>query len=149
MSIFLSFYSGLVTVLPATAFWTLVSLSAGCEYFWKSYAFVCGIFLAASFALGFFIPALSPIHWKRQPILWLLGQGLLAWLIALLALWVINLTPLCVGQDNGDGNNSVALCAVETVLVSLTCSPMEFILLSLTALPVGWLIKRLDKSELK
>ena len=103
------------------------------------------VFLAASFALGFFIPALSPALWKRQPVLWLLGQGMLAWLLALLALWIINLTPLCVGQDNGDGNNNVALCALETVMVSLTCSPLEFLLLSLTALPGGWLIKRLGQ----
>ena len=140
MSIFLRLYSGLVTALPAAISWMLVSISAGGEYFWKAYFLVCAVFLAASFALGFFIPALSPALWKRQPGLWLLGQGMLAWLLALLALWIINLTPLCVGQDNGDGNNNVALCALETVMISLSCSPLEFFLLSLTALPGGWLI---------
>ena len=147
MSIFLRFFSGFVTALPATVFWMLISTSAGSDYFWKSYFIVSGVFLAVSFALGFFIPALAPKHWKRHPSLWLFGQGLLAWLVAILALGLVNLTPLCVGQDNGDGNNDFALCMVQTVMVAIVFSPLEFILLCLTALPGGWLIKRLVKSE--
>jgi hypothetical protein len=79
--------------------------------------------------------------------LWFFGQGLLAWLVAILALGLVNLTPLCVGQDNGDGNNDFALCMLQTVMVPIVSSPLEFILLCLTALSGGWLIKRLVKSE--
>ena len=32
-------------------------------------------------------------------LLWFFGQGLLAWLAAVLALGLVNLTPLCVGQE--------------------------------------------------
>jgi hypothetical protein len=147
MSIILRFFSGFVTALPATVFWMLISTSAGSDYYWKSYFIVCGGFLAISFALGFFIPALAPKPWKRYPSLWLFGQGLLAWILAILALGLVNLTPLCVGQDNGDGNNDFALCMVQTVMVAIVFSPLEFVLLFLTALPAGWLIKRLVKSE--
>jgi hypothetical protein len=147
MSIFLSFFSGYVTALPATVLWMLISLSAGSEYFWKSYFIVSRVFLAVSFVLGFIIPALVPEHWKRHPILWLFGQGLLAWLVAILALGLVNLTPLCVGQDNGDGNNDFALCMAQSVMVPVVCSPLEFILLCLTALSGGWLIKRMVKCE--
>jgi hypothetical protein len=147
MSIFFRFFSGFVTMLPATVLWMLIFISAGSEYFWKSYFIVSGVFLAISFALGFFIPALAPVHWKRHPILWLFGQGMLAWLVAILALGLVNLTPLCVGQDNGDGNNDFALCMAQTAMVPIVYSPMEFILLCLAAFPGGWLLKRLVKSE--
>jgi hypothetical protein len=147
MSIFLRLFSGFVTILPATVLWMLISISAGSEYFWKSYFIVSRVFLAVSFALGFFIPALAPAHWKRHPILWFFGQGLLAWLVAILALGLVNLTPLCVGQDNGDGNNDFALCMVQTILVPIVYSPLEFILICLTAFPSSWLIQRLVKCE--
>jgi hypothetical protein len=127
----------------------LISTSAGSEYFWKSYFIVCGVFLAASFAFGFFIPALAPTHWKRHSVVWFLGQGLLAWLVAILALGLVNLTPLCVGQDNGDGNNDFVLCLVQTVMVPFAWMPMEFILLALSVLPGSWIIKGLVKREEK
>ena len=147
MSIYLRFFSGFVTALPTTVIFMLISTSAGSDYFWKSYFIVSGLFLAVSFALGFLIPTLAPKHWKRHPTLWLFNQGLLAWLVAILALGLVNLTPLCVGQDNGDGNNDFALCMVQTVMVAIVFSPLEFILLYLTALPGGWFIKGLVKSE--
>jgi hypothetical protein len=79
--------------------------------------------------------------------LWFFGQGLLAWLVAILALGLVNLSPLCVGQDNGDGNNDFALCMLQSVMVPIVCTPLEFILLCLTSLSGGWLIKRVVKSE--
>ena len=147
MSIILRSLSGFVTMIPAMAIWLLISISAGGEYFWKSYFIVDGVFLAASFALGFFIPTLAQAHWKRSPIPWLFGQGLLAWMVAILALLLINLTPLCIGQENGDGRNDFALCMLETMLVPLVFSPLEFILLGLTSLTGGWIIIRLVKRE--
>jgi hypothetical protein len=146
MPIFLCVYSGFVTVLPPTFIWMLITISAGSEYFWKSYFIVSGIFLAVSFALGFFLPILAQEHWKRHPILWLFSQGWLAWIVAVLALGLINLTPLCVGQDNGDGNNNFTLCMIQSILVPMVYSPLEFILLCLAAFPGGWLLKKLDKS---
>ena len=148
MSIFTRFFSGFVTILPAAGLlWILISMAKENEYYWLAYFIVSGIFLSVSFALGFLVPALAPTHWKRHPSLWFFGQGLLAWLVTVLALGLINLTPLCIGQDNGDGNNNLANCMGQTVMMSIACVPLEFILLCLTALPGGWLVKRLLKSE--
>ena len=147
MSAFIRFYSALVTALPATALWILISKTMAGEYFGKTYLIVSGIFLAVSFAFGFSIPALAPAHWKRHPSLWIFGQGVLAWLMAVLVLAVLNFSPLCIGQENGDGTNNIAQCMMQTVMVPIVFSPLELILLCLTALPGGWLIKRLLKSE--
>jgi len=147
MPIFLHLFSGFVIALPASIFWILVSQSTGSEYFWKTYIMISTAFLATSFLFGFFFPAIVPAHWKRHPIAWSLSLGFLAWLVAILALGLINLTPLCVGQENGDGRNDIALCILQSVMVSIVFSPLEFFLLSLTAVPGGWLIKRLVTSE--
>ena len=151
--ILIRFFSGILTALPA-AVWcililisTLISISTGSDYFWKTYLIVGGIFLGASLALGFIMPALFPTRWKRHPMLWLFGQGMLAWLVAVLILGLVNLTPLCVGQDNGDGHNDLALCMLQTVMVLVVFSPLEFMLLCLTALPGGWLIERFINSR--
>ena len=148
MSIFTRILSGFLTMLPATVLLLiLISMAKENEYYWLAYFIVSGVFLAVSFALGFFVPALAPTHWKRHPSLWFFGQGLLAWLAAAVALGLINLTPLCIGQDNGDGNNNLGLCMAQTVMMPIACAPLEFILLFLTALPGGWLVKRLSKRE--
>ena len=147
MSIFLHLFSGFVTMLPAALLGMLISISAGSEYFWNSYFIVSGAFLVVSFVLGFFMPALAPTHWKHHPSLWFFSQGLLAWIVAILALGLANLTPLCVGQDNGDGNNNFTLCMAQTMMVPIFYSPLEFILLCLTAFPGGWLVRRLVLRE--
>ena len=147
MSFSIRLFSGFVTSLPAILFLLLTSITAGREYFWKAYFIVGVTFLAIGFTLGFYIPALVPAHWKRHTILWILIQGLVAWMAALLVLVAVNLTPLCIGQDNGDGCNDLALCMLQTTAVSIVSAPAEFILLGLTSFPGGWLIKRLVKRE--
>jgi hypothetical protein len=149
MPTFLRSFSAFVAVLPAMVFYLLITRSSGSEYFWKSYYIVSLLFLAVSFTIGFFIPVLAPVLWKRHPVLWFFGQGLLAWLAAILALLLVNLTPLCVGQDNGDGNNDLILCMVQTLMVTVVYSPIEFILLSITAFIGGTFIRRLGKHEEK
>jgi hypothetical protein len=125
----------------------LIANTMAGEYFGKTYLIVSEVFLAAGLVLGFFLPALLPAHWKRHPILWLFGQGLLAWLVAVLVLGVLNLTPLCIGQENGDGTNDLVLCLMQSVMVPIAFSPLEFTLLSLTALPGGSLIKWLVRRK--
>lgn len=146
MSLFLRFTSGFVTAIPASVFWILFYQFTGSEYFWKTYVIICTAFLATSLLFGFFFPAIIPADWKRHPIPWSLGQGFLAWLVAVLALGLVNLTPLCVGQDNGDGRNDIAHCILQTAMFAIVFSPMEFFLLCLAAVPGGWLISRLVTS---
>lgn len=56
---------------------------------------------------------------------WFLGKqfqkrylqvALLAWGLCIVPLALINSTSLCVGQDNGDGNNSMLMCGIYSIL---------------------------------
>jgi hypothetical protein len=47
-----------------------------------------------------------------------------------LALAVISITPLCIGQENGDGTNNLSQCIVVSGVVSLAFSPLELIMLT-------------------
>jgi hypothetical protein len=90
---------------------------------------------------GFLGPTLFPQAFKRYPGLWIYAQGVLAWIVAVIVLGTLNLTPLCVGQNNGDGNNDFPLCIVQTVLVAFVYTPLEFFLLFLSAV-IGGLVLR-------
>jgi hypothetical protein len=137
-----------VTTIPAVAIWIIIFVSAGSDYYWRVYFMVGWIYLVTCLGLGVIIPYLAQRHWKHHPTLWIFGQGLLAWGVATLALIVLSLTPLCIGQDNGDGVNDLALCMLQTGLVSFVYTPLGFTMLFLTALPGGWLIKQLIKAKL-
>jgi len=128
-----------ITSVPAIVLGAFVVLSAGEEYFWRTYGWVCGVFLAASFVLGLILSPRMQGSRPRRAWLWLLLAGALAWLTAVFTLALLNLTPLCVGQDNGDGNNDLALCVVQTAAVALVYSPFEFALLGLSAVLGGLL----------
>jgi hypothetical protein len=80
------------------------------------------------------------------PWLWLFIAGGLAWLITLLSLALLNLTPLCVGQDNSDGINDLGLCFLYTFLVTLIYSPIELVLLLLSAFAGGKILHSLIRS---
>jgi hypothetical protein len=134
--------SSVVTTIPALVYWYLISIFAGSDYFWKTYLIVGEIYLAISMVIGFIVPSLILERWKRHPVPWLFIQGMLAWTAAVIALGFISLTPLCIGQNNGDGNNDLILCMLQSSLVSIFYSPLEFFLLCLTVLPGGWLIQR-------
>jgi hypothetical protein len=132
----------LFTSIPA-AFWLmLVILAKGNDYYWPAYILTCGFFLAISLAIGFLGPTLFPLAFLRHPGLFIFGQGLLAWMAAVIVLGMLNLTPMCVGQDNGDGNNDLARCIVQTLLVGFFYSPLETIMLLLSAVIGGLVLRR-------
>jgi hypothetical protein len=95
--------STLFTSIPAALWMLLVILSKGNDYYRPVYVVTCGVFLAVSLAIGFLGPTFFPQAFKRRPGLWIFGQGLLAWMAAILVPGLLNVTPLCVGQDNGNG----------------------------------------------
>jgi len=136
----------LFTSIPAALWLTLVLLVDGNDYFWLAYIIASGIYLTVSLIIGFLGPTFFPQSFKRHPGLFIFGQGLLAWMAAFLVLGLLNLTPMCVGQDNGDGNNDLVMCVVQTVLVGLVYSPLEFLLLVPSAVIGGNLIKRPSSS---
>ena len=134
--------STLFTSIPAALWLTLVILAKGNDYYWPVYIVTCAVFLAASLAIGFLGPTLFPQAFKRHPGLWIFAQGILAWIAAVVVLGLLNLTPMCVGQDNGDGNNDLVMCVVQTMVVALVYSPLEFILLLPAAVTGGLLLRK-------
>ena len=104
------------------------------------------IIISTSLLLGQILPAW--LHGGRfeYPWLWLFITGGLAWLIALLSLALLNNTPLCVGQNNGDGTNSYSLCVLYTVLVTLVYSSFELVLLALSAFIGGKILSALIRA---
>lgn len=131
-----------LTSLPSLAWTFLIHLAQDGEYFWIVYRLVSVLFLLASLILGGGLPALFPKAWARRPGLWLATQMLLAWGCALAALGLLNLTPLCVGQDNGDGSNDLALCVVQSALVGFIYSFPQAAMMLAIAVPAGWLLRR-------
>lgn len=132
----------LFTSIPAALWLTRVLLTDGDDYFWLAYIIACGFFLTVSLVIGFLGPTLFPQSFKRHPGLFIFGQGLMAWMSAFFVLGILNLTPMCVGQDNGDGNNDLVMCVIQTVLVGLAYSPLELFLLVPSAVIGGFLLRK-------
>ena len=124
--------SGLIGALPALVFaLSAVVLSWG-EYYAITTLAVGAAFWGLCFALGIRIPA--KVHASQGRIGYLLFRNCLqAWILSLLLLAVLNVTPLCVGQDNGDGTNSVGECFIYTAVSSATYSFLVVALAAVTA----------------
>jgi hypothetical protein len=142
MSILLRTLSTLFTTIPAFIWLVLIFLADDDDYFWIVYRMVGVIFLLASVLLGGIVPGLFFRAWRRRPGAWIAGQCTLAWLAGLVTLVLLNLTPLCIGHDNGDGINDLTLCMVQTALVGFVYSFPQVFLVALSAVPGGLIIRR-------
>lgn len=128
------------------ASWPGVMLAVGTlvlrqEYFFLTYALVGVVFCAMSFGVGA-RTALRPVAGQsRERTVRLAFRRLaFAWGAALVLLGILNLTPLCVGQDNGDGRNTGALCVIQTVASAVVYTPPVLLLAGLAAWGLGrWL----------
>jgi len=118
------------------------------EYFWITYFIVCIVFVIISLLLGFVVPSLLNETSLRRPWTWILIQAGSAWLAAVIILGLLNLTPLCVGQNNGDGNNNLTQCIVQSGLVAITYSPLELIMLAFCAITGGLVISKIQDKEI-
>lgn len=128
------------------ASWPGLVLGAGTllfrqEYFFRTYALVSGVFWALSFLLGARIPQRLVAGQSRNQIAWLaFRKSALAWAASLVVLAILNLTPLCIGQDNGDGRNTCALCVIQTVGAAVVYTPSVLLLVGLASVLLGrWL----------
>lgn len=140
--------TGCIVTFPAILFLTFIVLATRREYYFPTYCIMGLVFFAASFLSGTFISYRFANKVSRGRIILYLFLGLaISWLISLLALAILSLTPLCVGQDNGDGNNDLALCVVQGILVSLSYSPFALLLIGMTSLAASRLIP--DKKDRK
>jgi hypothetical protein len=94
------------------------------EYYRGTYIAAWSAYLAASLLAGLILP--PPTHkigWLKSWA-WLFLLGLVAWMVGLIVVGVLNLTPLCVGQDNGDGTNDLVLCLLYSILAAVVYSPL-------------------------
>ena len=143
MSLSIRLLTSFFSVFPALFFTASALMTSRDEYFWPTYLIASLIFVSASLVFSQILPIW--LHGSRfdYPWLWLFVAGGLAWLVTLFSLTLLNLTPLCVGQDNGDGMNDLGLCFLYTFLVALIYSPVELILLLLIAFVGGRILRSL------
>jgi hypothetical protein len=98
-------------------------------------------FFAGSYLSGMIVSYRFKVETLNTNITFQLFCGLaIAWLAALLALALLNLTSLCVGLDNGDGINDSTLCLVYVALVSLAYTPPALAMLGIASLLANRLI---------
>jgi hypothetical protein len=128
---------GFILALPALFFLLYVFTLEG-EYFFTTY-FVMGLaFWIASFVAGVLVSrqaSFTTSRWRAILILFVSAVG--AWLLALMVLGLLSLTPLCIGQDSGDGSNDLALCALQVTLVAVFYSPPALFMLGLASGAAG------------
>ena len=135
--------TSLFSALPAFLFGICVLTLSRDEYYWSTYVIMSLVFTSTSVILGLILPARMHASRFGYPWLWLFIAGCLPWLIALFSLALLNITPLCVGQDNGDGTNDFSLCTMYTMLVMFLYSPIELVLLTLSAFVGGKILRAL------
>ena len=128
--------SAFFTALPGLLLFVLFLSSRwlGRDYWWGTYTVVLLVLLMTSLVFGFALPDMFQKLRMRHPWQWILIQGLLAWLISLAVLWLLNMTPLCIGQNNGDGNNDLGMCMFMTVMSGIVYTPIYFGMLVVSSL---------------
>ena len=119
----------LFTTFPALFWLILLSKPYGSDYYWPIYRLAAFFLMGFCLLLGLVSAVFLRSRWSRHPGRWLFLTGSLAWLAALGFMGLLHLTPLCVGQNNGDGNNDLAQCIVVDLLVSLVYSPVHGVIL--------------------
>ncbi|MCK7485424.1 MAG: hypothetical protein MZU97_07585 [Bacillus subtilis] len=137
MSITTRISTAFFTALPGSLFVVLViSSNMYREYFWSSILTgVSVLFGSARFWDLSKSPQLRP-KW-----VWIITAGFAAMVLALLVITVLNATPLCVGQDNGDGNNSLGMCMGYVVLYAIFYGIPYMMLLTMSAVTGHWVMK--------
>ncbi|MCQ3937373.1 MAG: hypothetical protein DPW18_10040 [Chloroflexi bacterium] len=142
--------SAFFTILPGSFFFVLFLTSGwlGREYWWGTYLAAFIVLLFSGLFFGSALPNLFQKLGLRHPWVWILAQGILAWTAAFFALTILNLTPLCVGQNNGDGNNDLGMCNLITALSCIVYTPVYGGVLAVSSLAGHWMLKlQLNRRE--
>jgi hypothetical protein len=119
----------------------------GSEPWWDMFLAVLVILSIASLFSGLILPALLRRMGWRPSWVWILMQGALSWGLALLLLGMFSLTPLCIGQENGDGINDLVECVDRASMSGLACTPLYLGLLTISAFIGGRVMKFFDPSR--
>lgn len=142
-----SLLSGFVLAIPALLGLAYNVRTFQREYYCITYTLVLGCFGFGSFGVGLFAPWLARRGYGRLKMFTLLfGGAYLAWQAALIGLGVLNLTPLCIGQNNGDGSNGLPECVIQTIGVGLVSTPLALTLLAMVVFGITTLIHALVKA---
>ncbi|MDH3504908.1 MAG: hypothetical protein OEZ41_12140 [Nitrospirota bacterium] len=123
----------------------LFTFSMRDEYYFVGYLGMSIAFLLASMVFGFFNAVRLQRGVERATSV-LFVSIMTSWILALLVLGVLNLTPLCVGQDNGDGINDIGDCVFYAVLNGGVFSLAILGLAALVAFLGGVIIRRLSRN---
>ena len=126
------------TALPALFFFVpVVSIeSMRHEYYWISILVGASVLFGSALVLGFFQPV-----WLRPKWFWIMAAGFTAMVCALFVIAILNATPLCVGQNNGDGNSSFGMCMVYVFLYAIFYGIPYMVLLTMSAVTGHWAMK--------
>ena len=119
----------------------LLALSMRREYFFTVYLLTGIVFLVSS--MGFGIHRVRrPEAFVKKPTALLFFGMMFSWVLAFLTLALLNLTSLCVGQDNGDGLNGIGDCIMNTVIGGGLYSIIVFTVVAAVAYTGGAIFRR-------
>ncbi|MFC1922155.1 hypothetical protein ACFLY4_02610 [Chloroflexota bacterium] len=133
MTLMFRFITGGFTALPAFLFGACDLVLFRDVYYRTASAIMSLVSIGVSVILGLKLPTRMHNGNIDYTWLWVSITGGLAWLIALPSLALLNLTPLCVGQNIGDSTNNLSLCIIYTALVGMMYSPGALVLLTLSS----------------
>jgi len=92
-------------------------------------------FVVLSLVSGIYVHCIHDNTASRQQLFrTMLVSSLVAWVVSVLILSLLSMTPLYLGRDNGDGTNGFAECILMVVLFSITWTPPMVMLSALTSL---------------
>jgi hypothetical protein len=120
----------------------LFAFSMRDEYFFTVYLLTSIVFLLTSIGIGIY-HVRGPDDFLKKPTALLFFGMMFSWILALLTLVVLNLTPLCVGQDNGDGMNGFSQCIMYTLLSGGVYTIMILALAAAVAYTGGFVCRRM------
>ena len=128
------------TALPAAVYFILAVTSDGMrgEYYQPAVIAAVTVLFGSALLLGVFQPG-----WLRPTWFWILTVGFISMLMALFTTTVLDATPLCVGQDNGDGNNDLGRCMGISLLYAIFYGIPYLFMLGVSALFGHWILKHL------
>jgi hypothetical protein len=109
----MKFVIALIMTTPAFSLIVIGISEYWCRIYWiwgLCFASLCFIFTLRLFNQS----PNSQIH--VTPTQQFISGGLKSWVVSFAGLAIVNFTPLCLGQDNGDGNNNVSDCILLTVI---------------------------------
>lgn len=121
----------MISLIMMAPSFLLIAFFFSSEYWGRIYGFWGLIFATISFIMMFFFLSLKNSNGaKTIPQLFTVGS--LSWAISFVGLAIINFSPLCLGQDNGDGYNYLGNCVLLTIIwpVFNSIFMLPFILLS-------------------